>query len=230
MAKRETKKERPFEPPLTLGQSLFEELRYALADIRHKVVEEGWFGRAVTPHWSPLKREHDHGIHGTADAEPNGSIHGKASAEPDGGVHGKPVSSPPGDFDGGVHGKTATPPADPNGGVHGKAARPEPWMTETGGFEALSEGHKRSAERSYSVWSTTKNPEAAARGFDLGTYVGFVQDKWAEKAPPQSRHPAEPKGLGMTYDEFTASRVSQPDQKPEKQPERQPEPEHSIDR
>lgn len=32
-----------------LGQALADELAYAIQDIRQKVVEEPWFGRAVTP-------------------------------------------------------------------------------------------------------------------------------------------------------------------------------------
>ena len=221
MAKRDTKNDRQFEPPLTLGQFLFQELSYAVADIRHKVVEEGWFGRAVTPHWSPLKLEKEDGIHGKSDdrGEPSGSIHGKASPEPDGGVHGKAASAPA-DLDGGVHGKPSI--------------RPEPWMQETGGFEALGEGHKRSAERSYTAWSTVGNPDAA-RHFDLGDYVAFVQGKWAEdrssQTPARSSHPEEPKGVGMSYAEMKADWGHRPDQPtPDRQPEKQPEPDHSIDR
>lgn len=35
--------------PLGIGEFLFNEIRSAFQDIRQKVVEEGWFGRVVTP-------------------------------------------------------------------------------------------------------------------------------------------------------------------------------------
>ena len=35
--------------PLGLGEFLFNEIRSAFQDIRQKAVEEGWFGRVVTP-------------------------------------------------------------------------------------------------------------------------------------------------------------------------------------
>jgi ATP-dependent exoDNAse (exonuclease V) alpha subunit len=53
-------------------------------------------------------------------------------------------------------------------------------MMERGGFDALSDDHKASAERSYEVWRTEKNPEAGAR-HDLRDYVAYVQRKWAEE-------------------------------------------------
>ncbi|MBI1262765.1 MAG: hypothetical protein GC184_13685 [Rhizobiales bacterium] len=39
----------PRAKPEGIAEYLFNELRYALRDIRQKVVEEGWFGRIVTP-------------------------------------------------------------------------------------------------------------------------------------------------------------------------------------
>lgn len=35
--------------PKSFGEFLFDEIRSAFQDIRQKVVEEGWFGRVVTP-------------------------------------------------------------------------------------------------------------------------------------------------------------------------------------
>ena len=35
--------------PPSIGEFLFNEIRSAFQDIRQKVVEEGWFGRVVTP-------------------------------------------------------------------------------------------------------------------------------------------------------------------------------------
>jgi hypothetical protein len=35
--------------PASLGEFLFAELRSAIQDVRQKLVEEGWFGRVVTP-------------------------------------------------------------------------------------------------------------------------------------------------------------------------------------
>lgn|GEM_PF-3304752 len=35
--------------PLGLGEFLFNEIRSAFQDVRQKVLEEGWFGRVVTP-------------------------------------------------------------------------------------------------------------------------------------------------------------------------------------
>lgn len=35
--------------PQGIGEFLFNEIRSAFQDIRQKVVEEGWFGRVVTP-------------------------------------------------------------------------------------------------------------------------------------------------------------------------------------
>lgn len=89
--------------PMGLG-SIVNELKFAIADIRHKVVEEGWFGRAVTPRWyePAMPSSADGGIHGPNQTDtPNagGGIHGKAAEasapEPaapdrDGGVHGAP--------------------------------------------------------------------------------------------------------------------------------------------
>lgn len=63
----------------------------------------------------------------------------------------------------------------------GKAtpAAAEPWMMERGGFDALNAEHKASAEQSYELWRTERNPEAGAR-HDLRDYVQYVQKQWAE--------------------------------------------------
>jgi hypothetical protein len=61
-----------------------------------------------------------------------------------------------------------------------KADDAEPWMKMSGGLEALSAEHRESAERSYEIWSTEKNPDAAAR-YGLASYVQYVQTQWAEE-------------------------------------------------
>lgn len=58
-------------------------------------------------------------------------------------------------------------------------ARTEPWMTQSGGFNGMSSEHQASAERSYARWAEAK-PELAAR-HDLRDYVGYVQEKQAER-------------------------------------------------
>ena len=55
----------------------------------------------------------------------------------------------------------------------------EPWMTQGGGFGALSAEHQASARRSYERWGE-ENPQAAAR-HGLDSYVGYVQEKQAER-------------------------------------------------
>jgi hypothetical protein len=35
--------------PPSIGEFLFNEIRSAFQDVRQKVIEEGWFGRVVTP-------------------------------------------------------------------------------------------------------------------------------------------------------------------------------------
>jgi hypothetical protein len=55
----------------------------------------------------------------------------------------------------------------------------EPWMMETGGFDALKGHHRGSARESYAVWAEEK-PALAAR-YDLPSYVGYVQEKWARE-------------------------------------------------
>lgn len=93
--------------------SIGKELAYAVTDIRQKVVEEGTYGRVVTPRPMPGQGKAAGGIHGKAvetdQAEPGG-IHGGAAekdAPEPGGVHGAPDKDKP-----------------PGGGIHG-AAEPE---------------------------------------------------------------------------------------------------------
>ncbi len=64
----------------------------------------------------------------------------------------------------------------------------EPWMKMSGGLEALGEDHRASAEASYQVWATEKNPEAAKR-HDLADYVRYVQTKWAEEVAARAAQP-----------------------------------------
>lgn len=57
-----------------------------------------------------------------------------------------------------------------------KPAR-EPWMTQTGGTDALSPEHRESAERSYENWN-----EEYRRRYSFEDYVEYVQKKWAENS------------------------------------------------
>jgi hypothetical protein len=114
--------------------SIINEVKYALTDIRHKVVEEATYGRAVTPHWRDA----------AATPQPGGGIHGKADT--------------PAQEAGNVHGKAEAPTPDAGGGVHGKASEPKP-----------------------------EGPAGPETGKEA------------------AGHPAEPKGLGMSYAELTAS-------------------------
>src|SRR3954454_5379020 len=38
-----------------------------------------------------------------------------------------------------------------------QSAGVEPWMQQSGGYDALSAEHKKSAARSYEIWATEKN-------------------------------------------------------------------------
>jgi MobA/MobL family len=71
-----------------------------------------------------------------------------------------------------------------------QSAPAAPWMTATGGLNALSPAHRRSAEKSYAAWSEAK-PELAKR-HDLADYVSYVQDQWAkdEHRPGHARRQA----------------------------------------
>lgn len=65
-------------------------------------------------------------------------------------------------------------------GASGAAtANYQPWMSASGGYDALSPAHQASADRSYAEWQQT-NPEAAAR-YGISDYVSYVQDKQAER-------------------------------------------------
>lgn len=138
--------------------SIVNELKYALTDIRHKLVEEATYGRAVTPHWR----------------EP------APTPQAPGGIHGD-AKTPAGDAGPGIHGKTDTPQPDAGSGVHGKSAAPE---------------------------------------------------KTAEAAGVHGKAPAEPKGLGMSYAELSASwdKAYGPDQAASREREPARQPEHAIER
>ncbi len=70
---------------------------------------------------------------------------------------------------------TSSSAGSPNGG-----SKVEPWMTMNGGFGGLSGEHQDSARHSYAAWGEA-NPEAAAK-HGLESYVGYVQEKQAERS------------------------------------------------
>lgn len=83
----------------------------------------------------------------------------------------------------------------------------EPWMMREGGFEALSAGHKASAERSYETWRTERNPKAGAK-CSLEDYVGYVQRKWAESNRPTAFAMArEDRGVPRDMGQFVVERA-----------------------
>ncbi len=96
--------------------SIFREISYAVADIRHKW-EEAAYGRAVTPRWNDKDVEGMGGIHGKADtpsveiapddAAGSGGVHGKPDIDPNGGG---PVTRHEGGPTGPVY--PYTPPAE----------------------------------------------------------------------------------------------------------------------
>ena len=55
----------------------------------------------------------------------------------------------------------------------------QPWMVQAGGFDALSDDAKASAERSYATWAEN-NPDNAGR-FGIARYVAYVQDQQAAR-------------------------------------------------
>lgn len=59
------------------------------------------------------------------------------------------------------------------------AAAYQPWMSMSGGYNALSPAHQASADRSYAAWEQS-NPQHAAK-YDVHDYVSYVQDKQAER-------------------------------------------------
>ena len=61
----------------------------------------------------------------------------------------------------------------------GAAANYQPWMSQSGGYDALSAPHQASADRSYAAWEQA-NPAAAAK-YGIEDYVSYVQDKQAER-------------------------------------------------
>lgn len=73
-----------------------------------------------------------------------------------------------------------------SGGPFGRGPlpRPEPWMVQSGGFDALSPEHQASAQRSYARWAED-NPELGQR-YGLESYVGYVQERQAERSRSDS--------------------------------------------
>ena len=80
---------------------------------------------------------------------------------------------------------SATPssgvPSAAAGGTSSTAAahRPEPWMTQSGGFDGMSAEHQASAEQSYARWAED-NPDLGAK-HGLHDYTSYVQNKEAER-------------------------------------------------
>ena len=92
--------------PESFGAWFLKELKFAIADIRQKVVEEGTYGRTVTPQWQEQDKPQ---------AGQPGGIHGKSDAPEkaaDGGVHGKAVDPKP---EGPAWPETGKEPAEPKG-------------------------------------------------------------------------------------------------------------------
>lgn len=106
--------------------SIGRELAYAIKDIRHKVVEEGWFGRQVTPSTFPR------------DDPPSPSIHGpavpavEATPEPGGpDIHGNGGPLAHRGLEGQVLGPEGPPPLDslpPGGGPVLIDVEPATWQ------------------------------------------------------------------------------------------------------
>ena len=71
-----------------------------------------------------------------------------------------------------------------------------PWMTQQGGLAALSDKHRKVAERSYEQWSRD-NPAAAAK-HDLADYVSYVQEQWLTDHKDQVEAAKKPQQLGWT--------------------------------
>lgn len=105
-----------------------EAMANAITDIRQKVVEEPWFGRAVTPE---LVKEIDQG----------GGVHGTTAVTPKGGAHGRTEAG------GGVHGRDGPD----GGGVHGAPDKgPKPDSPHTGGnWDLPATGKQRLVLESY---------------------------------------------------------------------------------
>ena len=120
--------------------SIARELKYALTDIRHKVIEEATYGRAVTPHWRDPANA----------PQPGGGIHGSAAtpAQEAASVHGT-MDAPKPDTGGDIHGKAESEPKD-----KGPAAPAEPkglgmsYAELTAGWEkAAAPGQDAARER-----------------------------------------------------------------------------------
>jgi ATP-dependent exoDNAse (exonuclease V) alpha subunit len=71
--------------------------------------------------------------------------------------------------------QTQSPPAEPAP----FRERPRAWMAMDGGYDALSDAHRASAQRSYAAW-TKANPEPAVR-YDVEEYVAHTQAREAER-------------------------------------------------
>jgi hypothetical protein len=84
--------------------------------------------------------------------------------------------------------------------------RPQPWMTQLGGVDALSEIHRNSAQESYDAWVAGEPEKRSA--FAFASYVSYVQDKVAERAEATPETPSADTVAPRSEDAKLTERVS----------------------
>jgi phage/plasmid primase-like uncharacterized protein len=80
------------------------------------------------------------------------------------------------------------------------------WMHQQGGYDALTDDLKRSAQKSYQEWAAG-HPEKA-QGFDIGSYVDYVQEREGERRE-QAAAQKPKRSVADFIDPAAAQRVDQ---------------------
>ena len=157
--------------------SMSEGVAHAITDIRQKVVEEPWFGRAVTPE---LVKQVD-----------QTTVHGKMSdgveqtGKPAAGIHGDPAPKPnPGAPEAGVHGTSGPKPTP--GGAPNEASQPEKPSVYREKVEGLFDPQNRQGQ---------SFAEAVAERYGWGKDFWPMQKDIAEHGRGEEKAPEQDHGM-----------------------------------